>query len=130
MSDDGTVIRRPRRPQGDGKNLHRDPLGDELRARALAFTDALVTEAGEVLTKGMRGELPGSDAREQRLCAQAIRAERVPSASSQPALTPRIEVRIASFAQIQPRSVDSVRMIKPVEDGSPRWQRGSDASSG
>src|SRR4030095_7322012 len=117
---------RPERYQrrGDGKKLVKrshDPLGDELRARALAFTDELVTEAGIVLTKGMRGELPGSDAREQRLCAQAIRAERVPSASSQPASHPRVEVRLAPFAVIQPRSVDSVRMPKRIEDGSEPW---------
>jgi hypothetical protein len=81
-----------------------DPLGDDLRARALAFVDEIVNEAGVVLVKGMRGELPGSDAREQRLCAQAIRGERVPSASSQPTVAPRIEVRIASFAQLEPKA--------------------------
>ena len=102
----------PRRSRAltDGKTARRshDPLGDELRARALAFTDALVTEAGDVLTKGMRGELPGSDAREQRLCAQAIRAERIPSASSTPTTAPRIVVQIASFARLAPAATGQV----------------------
>jgi hypothetical protein len=90
------------------KNLRRrshDPLGDRLRAEALAFRDEIVTEAGAVLVKGMRGELPGSDAREQRLCAQAIRAERVPSASSQPTVAPVVQVRFASYAVVSPQPV-------------------------
>jgi len=102
-----------------------DPLGDELRARALAFTDALVTEAGDVLTRGMRGQLPGSDAREQRLCAQAIRAERVPSASSQPASIPRVEVRIAPFAVIQAPNRGRIVVGEAEVHGSPLLERGN-----
>ena len=86
---------------GSVRKKSHDPLGDELRARALAFTDQLVAEAGEVLVKGMRGELPGSDAREQRLCATAIRGERIASAASQPTSAPRVIVQIAPYAQLQ-----------------------------
>jgi hypothetical protein len=102
-----------------------DPLGDELRARALAFVDEIVNEAGTVLVKGMRGELPGSDAREQRLCAQAIRAERIPSASSQPTVAPRIEVRIASFAQLASAPMPP----RFASNANPQSQRGIPAST-
>ena len=107
---------------GGGKKLLRshDPLGDELRARALAFVDEIVNEAGVVLVKGMRGELPGSDSREQRLCAQAIRAERVPSAANQPTVAPRIEVRIAPFAMLQTR--DAMRP-RSADDADRQSQR-------
>lgn len=89
-------------------------------ARALAFTDQIVNEAGVVLTRGMRGELPGSDAREMRLCAQAIRAERVPSASSMPTVAPRVIVHIAPYAQVQPRGSGPIAhglWTKQVTDG-------------
>lgn len=81
---------------------HHDPLGQRLLREALAFRDEIVQEAGVILTRGMRGELPGSDAREQRLCAMAIRAERVPSASSFPTVAPKVIVQIADFARLDP----------------------------
>lgn len=121
-----TSLRRRRTSSSDDpKTVRRshDPLGDELRARALAFTDEIVGEAGAVLVKGMRGELPGSDAREQRLCAQAIRGERVPSASSLPTTAPKVVVQIASYAQISPRIADGMRTAPVLSDGSPPWQR-------
>lgn len=96
-----------------------DPLGDRLKASALAFTDAIVAEAGEVLVKGMRGELPGSDAREQRLCAAAIRGERVPSASSLPSSAPRVVVQIAPYAQIEPRAINT----RSTPAALPQWNR-------
>lgn len=111
----------------DGKKSrrHHDPLGEELRRRALAFTDDIVNEAGVVLTKGMRGELPGSDAREQRLCAQAIRAERIPSASSVPVVAPKVIVQIADFARISPAPMP--HRIAP--SALPQWNREDAATS-
>lgn len=113
-----TRIARPRQQERNGKKRSHDPLGDELRRRALQFTDELVQEAGVILARGMRGELPGSDAKEQRLCAQAIRAERIPSASSQPTIAPRVEVVIAPFARIDPMRA------RLAGDANPQAQRG------
>lgn len=123
MSEDLVRQRRSTR-EGDRKKSH-DPLGARLLAEALAFRDEIVAEAGAVLVKGMRGELPGSDAREQRLCATAIRAERVPSASSLPTSAPRVIVHIAPYAQIQAPNGDRMRTALVPSSASPPWERGS-----